>query len=139
MTAGACFRAATGSGAAEERRDRFGLQPASVSVGLDNSTADERFCVSDAGSPVPRGRVDDLRPGVPDRPSEHAVGGKLGGSAKRPRRCRLRGGRQRSRLSLQIDVENVTDNVYAIARESEFSPAQFSIPRLISATAKIRF
>ncbi len=51
----------------------------------------------------------------------------------------FRGGRQGSRLSLQLDIENVTDNVYLIAQEGEFSPAQFAIPRLISATAKVRF
>jgi hypothetical protein len=30
-------------------------------------------------------------------------------------------------------------NVYLIAREGEFSPAEFSIPRLLSLTAKLRF
>jgi len=80
--------------------------------------------------------------------ADHADGSAAGGALRVPGHFTgnlsfgvdlLRGDRQRSRLSLQIDVENVTDNVYAIARESEFSPAQFSIPRLISATAKIRF
>jgi hypothetical protein len=51
----------------------------------------------------------------------------------------LRSGRQRSRLSFQFDIENITDNVYLIAQEGEFSPAQYSIPLLVSATAKIRF
>lgn len=51
----------------------------------------------------------------------------------------LRDPRQRSRLSLQLDVENLTNNVYRVAQEDEFSHAQFSIPRLISATVKIRF
>src|SRR5262249_14285852 len=51
----------------------------------------------------------------------------------------LRQGRQRSRLSFQVDVENIADNVYLIAQEGEFSPAQYSIPRLISVTAKVRF
>lgn len=51
----------------------------------------------------------------------------------------LRSGRQRSRLSLRFDVENITDNAYLIAQEGEFSPSQYSIPRLISATARIRF
>ena len=46
---------------------------------------------------------------------------------------------QRSRLSLRIDVENVADNVYRVAQEGEFSPGQFSVPRLISLTAKVRF
>lgn len=51
----------------------------------------------------------------------------------------FRVGRQRSRLSLQFDVENINDNVYLIAQEGEFSPAQYAIPRLISVTAKVRF
>jgi outer membrane receptor protein involved in Fe transport len=51
----------------------------------------------------------------------------------------LRGSKGRPRLSLQVDIENVTDNLYLVAQESEFSPRQYSIPRLISATAKIRF
>ena len=51
----------------------------------------------------------------------------------------FRGRRQGSRLSLQLDIENITDNVYLIAQEGEFSPAQFAIPRLISATARVRF
>jgi hypothetical protein len=51
----------------------------------------------------------------------------------------LRTGRQRSRLSLQFDIENISDDVYLIAQEGEFSPAQYSIPRLISVTAKVRF
>ncbi len=51
----------------------------------------------------------------------------------------LRDGRQRPKLSLRLDVENITDNPYVIAREGEFSPAQFASPRLLSATAKLRF
>jgi hypothetical protein len=50
-----------------------------------------------------------------------------------------RGAKRRSRLSLQFNVENLTDNVYLVAREGEFSPAQHSIPRLFSATATVRF
>jgi outer membrane receptor protein involved in Fe transport len=46
---------------------------------------------------------------------------------------------RRPRLSFQIDVENIANNLYLVAQESEFTPGQFSIPRLISATAKIRF
>jgi outer membrane receptor protein involved in Fe transport len=45
----------------------------------------------------------------------------------------------RSRLSLRLDVENITDDVYLVAQEGEFSPAQYAIPRLIAATVKIRF
>jgi hypothetical protein len=51
----------------------------------------------------------------------------------------LRGQNRRPRLSLQIDVENVTDNLYLIAQEGEFTPGQYSIPRLFSVTAKVRF
>ena len=51
----------------------------------------------------------------------------------------LRGTGRRPRLSLQIDVENLSDDVYLIAQDGEFAPTQFSIPRLISATVKVRF
>jgi hypothetical protein len=51
----------------------------------------------------------------------------------------LRTGNRRPKLSLQVDIENITNNLYLIAQESEFTPGQFSIPRLISATAKLRF
>jgi TonB dependent receptor/Carboxypeptidase regulatory-like domain len=51
----------------------------------------------------------------------------------------LRRANRRSRLTLQVDVENVTNNVYLIAKEGEFSPTQFSIPRLVSVSAKVRF
>ena len=46
---------------------------------------------------------------------------------------------RRPKLSLQIDAENLTDNPYLIAQEGEFSPRQFSIPRLLSVTAKFRY
>jgi hypothetical protein len=51
----------------------------------------------------------------------------------------LRDAMRRSRLSVQVDVENVGNRVYLIAQEGEFAPTQFSIPRLVSITAKIRF
>lgn len=51
----------------------------------------------------------------------------------------LRDGRGRGRVSLQLDVENVTNDIYLIAQEGEFSPAQYSIPRLVSLTLKYRF
>jgi TonB dependent receptor len=51
----------------------------------------------------------------------------------------LRGGNRRPRLSFQIDIENIGNNLYLIAQESEFTPGQYSIPRLVSATAKVRF
>jgi hypothetical protein len=34
---------------------------------------------------------------------------------------------------------SVTNTVYLVAQDSEFSHAQFSIPRLMSVTAKVRF
>jgi hypothetical protein len=51
----------------------------------------------------------------------------------------VRGPNRRPRWSFQIDVENAGNNVYLVARESEFTPGQYSIPRLVSATAKVRF
>ena len=80
--------------------------------------------------------------------AEHAHAASAGGAARVPDHFTtnfsigvdlFRFGRQRSRLSLQFDVENVTDNIYLIAQEGEFSPAQYAIPRLVSLTAKVRF
>jgi outer membrane receptor protein involved in Fe transport len=51
----------------------------------------------------------------------------------------LRGAHRRPRLSAQIDVENIGNNLYLMAQESEFTPGQFSVPRLVSATLKVRF
>jgi hypothetical protein len=51
----------------------------------------------------------------------------------------LRGANRRPKLSFQIDVENIANNLYLVAQESEFTPGQYSIPRLIAATVKIRF
>jgi hypothetical protein len=51
----------------------------------------------------------------------------------------LRGQNRRPRLSLQIDVENIGNNLYLVAQESEFTSGQYSIPRLVSFTARIRF
>ena len=48
---------------------------------------------------------------------------------------RIRGGS----LSLQVDIENIANNIYVIAQEGEFSPAQFSLPRIVSLSAKFRF
>jgi outer membrane receptor for ferrienterochelin and colicins len=48
---------------------------------------------------------------------------------------RIRGGT----LTLQLDVENIANNIYVIAQEGEFSPAQFSLPRVVSLSAKFRF
>jgi outer membrane receptor protein involved in Fe transport len=43
------------------------------------------------------------------------------------------------RLELQASVENVTNRPYALAAESIFSPAQYSIPRLFSAAIRWNF
>jgi hypothetical protein len=51
----------------------------------------------------------------------------------------LRSGKPRPRLSLQLDIENLTNNLYLVAQESEFAAGQYSIPRLVSVTAKVRF
>ena len=51
----------------------------------------------------------------------------------------LRDAGRRSRLNLRLDVENLANKVYVIAQDSVFSPAQFSIPRLISLTARVGF
>jgi len=51
----------------------------------------------------------------------------------------MRDARRRAKLVLQLDIENIADNVYVIAKEGEFSPSQYSIPRLLSVTARLRF
>lgn len=51
----------------------------------------------------------------------------------------IRDGRREPRLALRVDVENLTNNVYRIAQESEFAAGQFWIPRLFSVTARVRF
>jgi outer membrane receptor protein involved in Fe transport len=51
----------------------------------------------------------------------------------------LRDESRQPRLSFQIDIRNIGDNVYLIAQEGVFTPGQYYIPRLISATAKVRF
>ena len=43
------------------------------------------------------------------------------------------------RLTLQFNIENLTDNVYLISKESTFVQGQYSIPRLFSGSLKIRF
>lgn len=51
----------------------------------------------------------------------------------------LRDRNGRSKLTLRLDAENVANEAYVIARESAFSPSQYSNARLISATVRIRF
>ena len=51
----------------------------------------------------------------------------------------LRDTNRRSRLALRLDVENVTNTMFVIAQDSAFSPAQYSIPRLVALTARVQF
>ncbi len=46
---------------------------------------------------------------------------------------------ERHRVSLQFSVENITNRVFAIAKESEFTPRQFSPPRFFSGSIKVHF
>jgi len=47
--------------------------------------------------------------------------------------------RERHGLGLQFNVENAADRVYRIAKESEFTPVQFSPPRFFSGSLRLRF
>jgi outer membrane receptor protein involved in Fe transport len=51
----------------------------------------------------------------------------------------FRAGKTRGKLSFQLDIENITNTIYLNAQEGEFSPAQYSIPRLALVTARFRF
>jgi hypothetical protein len=42
-------------------------------------------------------------------------------------------------VSLQLSVENLSNRVYLLSRESTMVQGQYSIPRLISASLKVRF
>ena len=43
------------------------------------------------------------------------------------------------RLTFQFNIENLSDNVYLISKESTFVQGQYSIPRLVSGSVKFRF
>ncbi len=43
------------------------------------------------------------------------------------------------KVSFQVNVENVTNRVFAIAKESEFTPVQYSPPRFVSASLRLHF
>jgi hypothetical protein len=45
----------------------------------------------------------------------------------------------RPRLSLQFNIENLSNNVYLLSKESTMVQGQYSIPRLISASMKVGF
>jgi hypothetical protein len=50
----------------------------------------------------------------------------------------IRNGEQ-PHLTFQFNIENLTNNVYLISKESTFTQGQYSIPRLFSGSVKIRF
>jgi hypothetical protein len=45
----------------------------------------------------------------------------------------------RPRLSLQFTVENLTNKVYLLSKESTMVQGQYSIPRLVSGSMRIEF
>ena len=48
-------------------------------------------------------------------------------------------GGSRHQVSLQFTVENVSNNVYLVSKESTMVQGQYSIPRLLSGSRKIGF
>lgn len=42
-------------------------------------------------------------------------------------------------VSLQINIENATDRVFRVAKESELTPVQFSPPRFVSGSVRFQF
>lgn len=98
-----------------------------------------------SGTPVGHGGADHTH-GAGE--ADHAHAGPTGGALRVPGHFAanlavgldlLPDGRGRRRFSLRLDAENITNNVYKVAQENEFAAGQFSIPRLISATARVRF
>jgi hypothetical protein len=47
--------------------------------------------------------------------------------------------RERRGVTLQFNIENATNSVFRIAKESEFTPVQYSPPRFVSASLTYRF
>ena len=47
--------------------------------------------------------------------------------------------KERHSVSLQFNIENATDRVFQIAKESEFTPIQFSPPRFLSGSVTFHF
>ncbi|HEV8131999.1 MAG TPA: TonB-dependent receptor [Acidobacteriota bacterium] len=43
------------------------------------------------------------------------------------------------KVSFQVSAENATNRIFAIAKESEFTPVQYSPPRFVSASMKLHF
>jgi hypothetical protein len=46
---------------------------------------------------------------------------------------------QQPRLSVQFQVENVSNRIYLLSKESSLVQGQYSIPRLVSASLRYRF
>lgn len=46
---------------------------------------------------------------------------------------------EQARLIFQFNIENLTNNVYLLSKESTFVQGQYSIPRMFSASLKVRF
>jgi outer membrane receptor protein involved in Fe transport len=42
-------------------------------------------------------------------------------------------------VGLQFNVENLTNNVYLVSKESTFVQGQYSIPRMYSGSLRFRF
>jgi hypothetical protein len=95
------------------------------------------------GSGTPIGHGDDDGHGHdPDRIDPHPAGVRIPGHFTASLSLGLdlvRDRHRRARLTIRLDAENLTNNVYLVAQQGEFSPAQYSIPRLIALTAKVRF
>jgi hypothetical protein len=51
----------------------------------------------------------------------------------------LRDANRRPRLTLRFDVENAANSMFVVARDSEFSAGQYSMPRQLSVTARLQF
>jgi len=47
--------------------------------------------------------------------------------------------RDRSRIGLQFNIENLTNNVYKVSQENTFSPGEYFNPRFYSASLKLHF
>lgn len=98
-----------------------------------------------SGTPQDHGAADEVSvEGDPGHahPSHAGPGGRIPGHTTARLSLGLDLGRadhRRARASLQLDVENLGNRVYLVAQEGEFSPGQFSAPRLLSASVKIRF
>jgi outer membrane receptor protein involved in Fe transport len=98
-----------------------------------------------SGTPMEHGEVEDVHA---EGEATHTHAESADGAARVPGHFTanisfgvdvLRRANRSPRLSFQIDVENVGNNLYLVAQESEFTPGQYSIPRLFTATAKVRF